>query len=105
MNKLNVYADVIKSSGYRIGPSEIEDCLLRHPAVSLAAVIGVPDPLRGEIVKVRCAFHLSFSSICVPFQRILQSFLVPTTSFFLSSLPHYSPPPPPPLAPSLYLQI
>ncbi|NWG24845.1 MAG: AMP-binding protein [Pseudorhodoplanes sp.] len=43
--------DVITSSGYRIGPGEIEDCLLRHPAVSLAAVIGKPDPVRGEIVK------------------------------------------------------
>ena len=43
--------DVITSSGYRIGPSEIEDCLIRHPAVALAAVIGKPDPLRTEIVK------------------------------------------------------
>lgn len=43
--------DVITSSGYRIGPGEIEDCLLRHPAVALAAVIGKPDALRTEIVK------------------------------------------------------
>ena len=43
--------DVITSSGYRIGPTEIEDCLLRHPAVSLAAVVGKPDPVRTEIVK------------------------------------------------------
>jgi acetyl-CoA synthetase len=43
--------DVITSAGYRIGPGEIEDCLLRHPAVSLAAVVGKPDPLRTEIVK------------------------------------------------------
>jgi acetyl-CoA synthetase len=43
--------DVITSSGYRIGPSEIEDCLIRHPAVALAAVVGKPDPLRTEIVK------------------------------------------------------
>jgi acetyl-CoA synthetase len=42
--------DVITSSGYRIGPAEIEDCLLRHPAVALAAVIGVPDPARTEAV-------------------------------------------------------
>ncbi|MDX1605642.1 MAG: AMP-binding protein, partial [Candidatus Competibacterales bacterium] len=40
--------DVINSAGYRIGPGEIEDCLLRHPAVAQAAVIGVPDPERGE---------------------------------------------------------
>lgn len=43
--------DVITSSGYRIGPSEIEDCLAGHPAVQLAAAVGKPDPLRTEIVK------------------------------------------------------
>lgn len=43
--------DVITSSGYRIGPGEIEDCLIRHPAVALAAVVGKPDALRTEIVK------------------------------------------------------
>jgi len=43
--------DVITSSGYRIGPTEIEDCLIRHPAVALAAVVGKPDALRTEIVK------------------------------------------------------
>jgi acetyl-CoA synthetase len=43
--------DVITSAGYRIGPGEIEDCLIRHPAVALAAAIGKPDPVRTEIVK------------------------------------------------------
>lgn len=43
--------DVITSSGYRIGPGEIEDCLTGHPAVALAAVVGKPDPVRTEIVK------------------------------------------------------
>ena len=43
--------DVITSAGYRIGPGEIEECLIRHPAVALAAAIGVPDPERGQIVK------------------------------------------------------
>lgn len=43
--------DVITSSGYRIGPAEIEDCIIGHPAVALAAVVGKPDPLRTEIVK------------------------------------------------------
>ena len=43
--------DVITSSGYRIGPAEIEDCLISHPAVQLAAAVGKPDPLRTEIVK------------------------------------------------------
>lgn len=43
--------DLISSGGYRIGPGEIEDCLIRHPSVSLAAAIGVPDETRGEVVK------------------------------------------------------
>jgi len=43
--------DVITSSGYRIGPGEIEDCLISHPAVAIAAAVGKPDPLRTEIVK------------------------------------------------------
>lgn len=43
--------DVITSAGYRIGPAEIEDCLLKHPAVGMAAVVGSPDEVRTEIVK------------------------------------------------------
>lgn len=43
--------DIINSAGYRIGPGEIEDCLLRHPAVQIAGAIGKPDRDRGEIVK------------------------------------------------------
>src|SRR5665213_386280 len=43
--------DVITSAGFRIGPGEIEDCLIRHPAVALAAAVGKPDVLRTEIVK------------------------------------------------------
>ena len=43
--------DVIKSAGYRIGPFEVESAILHHPAVAEAAVVGKPDPLRGQIVK------------------------------------------------------
>jgi acetyl-CoA synthetase len=43
--------DVITSSGYRIGPTEIENCLTGHPDVAMAAAVGVPDPVRTEIVK------------------------------------------------------
>lgn len=43
--------DVIKSAGYRIGPAEVESCLIQHPAVAMAAVIGKPDAERGAIVK------------------------------------------------------
>jgi acetyl-CoA synthetase len=43
--------DLISSAGYRMGPAEIEDCLIKHAAVAMAAVIGAPDAVRGEIVK------------------------------------------------------
>ena len=42
---------MIKSSGYRIGPFEVESALLTHPAVAEAAVIGQPDAMRGQVVK------------------------------------------------------
>ena len=43
--------DVIKSSGYRIGPFEVESALIEHPSVQEAAVVGAPDDIRGLIVK------------------------------------------------------
>lgn len=43
--------DVITSSGYRIGPGEIENCLIAHPAIRMAAAVGVPDPTRTQVVK------------------------------------------------------
>jgi acetyl-CoA synthetase len=43
--------DQISSAGYRIAPVEVETCLLRHPAVAAVAVVGVPDPIRGAVVK------------------------------------------------------
>ena len=43
--------DVIKSSGYRIGPFEVESALMEHPAVLECAITAVPDPVRGQVVK------------------------------------------------------
>jgi acetyl-CoA synthetase len=43
--------DIINSSGYRIGPNEVEDCILSHSEVDMVAVIGVPDKIRGQIIK------------------------------------------------------
>uniref|UniRef100_A0A670YVR2 medium-chain acyl-CoA ligase n=1 Tax=Pseudonaja textilis TaxID=8673 RepID=A0A670YVR2_PSETE len=43
--------DIIKSSGYRIGPFEVENVLLTHPAVAEVAAVSSPDPIRGEVVK------------------------------------------------------
>ena len=53
---------MITSSGYRIGPGEIEDCLIKHPAVALAAVIGKPDPVRTEIVKAFIVLKSGFEA-------------------------------------------
>jgi acetyl-CoA synthetase len=52
--------DVIKSSGYRIGPDEVEAALLEHPAVLSCAAIGAPDPQRGQIVKALIKLQPSY---------------------------------------------
>ncbi len=54
--------DVIKSSGYRIGPFEIESVLAEHPAVLECAVTGVPDPLRGNVVKATIVLRPGFTA-------------------------------------------
>jgi acetyl-CoA synthetase len=54
--------DVITSAGYRIGPSEIEDCLLKHPAVATVGVVGKPDPLRTELVKAYVVLKPGFEA-------------------------------------------
>lgn len=52
--------DVIKSSGYRIGPFEVESALLEHPAVLECAITAVPDPIRGQIVKATVVLTKSY---------------------------------------------
>jgi len=54
--------DIIKSSGYRIGPFEVESTLLEHPAVLETAVTGVPDPIRGFNVKATIVLRKDFTS-------------------------------------------
>lgn len=53
--------DVFKSAGYRIGPSEIENCLVKHPAVANAAVVPKPDPERGALVKAYVVLAAGYS--------------------------------------------
>src|ERR1700719_288750 len=68
--------DVITSSGYRIGPTEIEDCLIKHPAVALAAVVGKPDALRTEIVKafiVPKAGHAPSAALAAEIQAFVKT--------------------------------
>lgn len=52
--------DIIKSSGYRIGPFEIESVLLEHPSVLECAVTGTPDPIRGQVVKATIVLSNEF---------------------------------------------
>ena len=54
--------DVIKSSGYRIGPFEVESALLEHPAVLECAITAVPDPYRGQIVKATIVLAKNFEA-------------------------------------------
>ncbi|XP_019397747.1 PREDICTED: acyl-coenzyme A synthetase ACSM4, mitochondrial-like isoform X5 [Crocodylus porosus] len=54
--------DVIISSGYRIGPFEVESALIEHPAVAESAVVSSPDPLRGEVVKAFVVLSPAFTS-------------------------------------------
>ncbi|MDD9149215.1 acetate--CoA ligase [Sporolactobacillus sp. CQH2019] len=54
--------DVIMTSGERIGPFEVESKLVEHPAVSEAGVIGIPDPIRGEIIKAFISLREGFEA-------------------------------------------
>ncbi len=54
--------DVIKSSGYRIGPFEVESALMTHPAVVECAITGVPDDIRGQIVKATIVLGKDYKS-------------------------------------------
>ena len=54
--------DVIKSSGYRIGPFEVESALMTHPAVVECAITGVPDEIRGMVVKATVVLHKDWKS-------------------------------------------
>jgi acetyl-CoA synthetase len=86
--------DVITSSGYRIGPGEIEDCLLRHPAVAIAAAIGKPDPVRTEIVKAFIVLkpgHTPSDALAADIQHFVRTRLAaheyPREVAFVESLP------------------
>jgi acetyl-CoA synthetase len=86
--------DVITSGGYRIGPGEIEDCLIKHPAVAMAAVVGVPDPLRTEIVKafvVLKAEHAAGDGLAAELQDFVRTRLAaheyPRRVEFVEALP------------------
>jgi acetyl-CoA synthetase len=53
--------DVITTAGYRVGPSEIEHTLMKHPAVAMSAVVGIPDPIRTEAIKAWIVLRPGFA--------------------------------------------
>ncbi len=53
--------DVITTAGYRVGPSEIENTLMKHPAVAMSAVVGIPDPVRTESIKAWIVLRPGFT--------------------------------------------
>ena len=72
--------DMFKAAGYRIGPSEIENCLVKHPAVANAAVVPSPDETRGNVVKafiVLAAGHLPSAALEDEIQRHVRAHLAP----------------------------
>ncbi|MEM8739972.1 MAG: AMP-binding protein [Pseudomonadota bacterium] len=83
--------DVITSSGYRIGPAEIEDCLLTHPAVATVGVVGKPDPLRTEMVKAYVVLKPGARATCEALQDWVKTRLAqysyPREIAFLEALP------------------
>jgi acetyl-CoA synthetase len=72
--------DVFKAAGYRIGPSEIENCLVKHPAVANAAVVPKPDKERGAVVKayvVLAAGHAGDAKLIAELQAHVKGRLAP----------------------------
>jgi acetyl-CoA synthetase len=72
--------DMFKAAGYRIGPSEIENCLVRHPAVANAAVVPSPDETRGNVVKAFVVLATGFEpspALEDDLQRHVRRFLAP----------------------------
>jgi acetyl-CoA synthetase len=86
--------DLIESGGYRIGPGEIEECLMKHEAVDLVCVIGAPDPIRGQIVKAYIVPKKGYApnqlleeSIRNHVKGKLEAFAYPRSIKFLKKMP------------------
>ncbi|MEO5693660.1 MAG: AMP-binding protein [Usitatibacter sp.] len=86
--------DMFKSAGYRIGPAEIENCLMRHPAVANSAVVPSPDETRGAVIKAfvllapgECASEALKDSIREHVKKNLAPYQQPREIEFVSELP------------------
>ena len=72
--------DVIKSSGYRIGPFEVESALMEHPAVVECAVTGVPDEIRGQAIKATIILDKKFKPGDDALKKDIQNFVKKITA-------------------------
>lgn len=86
--------DIISTGGYRVGPAEIEDCLISHPAIAMAGVVGQPDPLRGEIVAAFVTLRAGFApsdalrdEIAAHVRTRLAAYEYPRAIYFTEDLP------------------
>jgi len=86
--------DVITSSGYRIGPTEIEDCILKHPAVHMVAVVGAPDPERTETIVAVIVLNPGYqgdqqliTAIQEHVKQHLAAYQYPREVYFVDELP------------------
>ena len=87
---------VIKSSGYRIGPFEVESALMTHPAVLECAITGVPDEVRGQVVKATIILTKEYKEKASPelikelqdhVKRITAPYKYPRVIEFVEELP------------------
>ena len=86
--------DVIKCSGYRIGPFEVENALMMHPSVLECAVTAAPDPIRGQVVKATIVLNKGFSAsdelkkeIQTHVKKVTAPYKYPRIVEFVSELP------------------
>ena len=88
--------DVIKSSGYRIGPFEVESALMTHPAVLECAITGVPDEVRGQVVKATIILTKEYKEMASPelikelqdhVKRVTAPYKYPRVIEFVDELP------------------
>ncbi|MCC6366663.1 MAG: AMP-binding protein [Bryobacterales bacterium] len=81
--------DMINASGYKVWPREVEDVLYRHPAVREAAVVGVPDPYRGETVKAFLALRSEATEqeVIAFCRERLATYKVPRQVEFVAEIP------------------
>ncbi|MCL1952735.1 MAG: acetyl-CoA synthetase, partial [Oscillospiraceae bacterium] len=86
--------DMIKCSGYRIGPFEVESALMEHPAVVECAITGAPDPIRGQVVKATVVLAKGYEpgdalvkELQAHVKRVTAPFKYPRVVEFVAELP------------------